>query len=215
MPNINSSIVSTTKDSAEGRGTAGQIITTGSKSTQSFVYSQAYYLNLVRQELRSQNLISVLRGRSDVEQLKSGDFVEFKATFLPSELTTIMDVVTPELVAQLTRWLLKKKELDLFEGYGSYEKTQIAALTMNEKANASADLARDVTRAVQADFRQDKTREYYGMIGHVDDALTAVTICDNTHFVVDDEDRILDGEFTVLGKLTSGPETDVPVLQRN
>jgi hypothetical protein len=204
-----------TKANGAGKGTSGHIITTGSKSTQSFVYSQAYYLNIVRQALRANNLITVLDPNSSVDNLSSGDFVEFKATFSPSELTTLMDVITPELVAQITKWLLKRSELATFDGYDKYEKVQIAALAMHEKANSTADLARDVTRAVQADFRQDKTREYYGKIGDGEKAITAITICDNAHFVVDDEDRILDGEFTVLGKVTSGAERDVPVLQRN
>ncbi|MDY7558585.1 MULTISPECIES: hypothetical protein [unclassified Cryobacterium] len=52
-------------------------------------------------------------------------------------------------------------------------------------------------------------------MGSDDDTFTAVTICDNPHFVVDDEDRILDGVFTVLGKAISPAEENVPVLQRN
>jgi hypothetical protein len=205
----------TTKADGAGKGTSRRMITTGSKSTQSFIYSQAYYLNIVRQALRANNLITVLDSDSSVDNLRSGDFVEFKATFSPSELTTLMDVVTPDLVAQITKWLLKRTELSTFDGYDSFEKVRIAALSMNEKANSTADLARDVTHAVQADFRQEKTREYYGRIGEGATAITAITICDNAHFVVDDEDRILDGEFTVLGKVTSGAEQNVPVLQRN
>jgi hypothetical protein len=143
-----------------------------------------------------------------------GDFIEYQASFSPSELVTVMDVLTPDLVAQITAWLAKHKEIAGFDGYGSFEKVQIAALRMNEQAKANADLARDVAIGVQADFRQDKTREYYGLVGE-DDPFTAITICDNSHFVVEDEDRILDGTFTVLGKITSGPAEDVPVLQRN
>lgn len=43
----------------------------------------------------------------------------------------------------------------------------------------------------------------------------AVTICDAEHFTVADEDRILDGRFTVLGKVTEGPVEDRPILERN
>jgi hypothetical protein len=65
--------------------------------------------------------------------------------------------------------------------------------------------------AVRSDFRAEKTREFYGRVNDV----TAVTICDNEHFVVEDEDRILDGSFTVLGKVTSVGDVDVPMLSRN
>lgn len=42
-----------------------------------------------------------------------------------------------------------------------------------------------------------------------------MTICDSVHFTRDDHDRVLDGEFTVLGKVTSKVEYEVPVLDRN
>lgn len=193
-----------------------KVIATGSKSTQTFVYSQAYYLNIVRRALRERALLRQVTSRSDAVALKSGDFVEYKASFSPSELTTIMDVLTPDLVAQITRWLTVRTETRLFEGFdGDFDRVRIAALAMNERAAARADLARDVTRALQSDFRQDKTREYYGVVGEGGDTVTAITICDNAHFTVDDEDRILDGVFTVLGKVTAPLEEDVPVLQRN
>lgn len=203
---------------AQGSGAyaRSKVIATGSKSTQTFVYSQAYYLNIVRRALRERGLLKRVTNRGEAATLASGDFVEYEASFSPSELTTIMDVLTPDLVAQITRWLTVKNETRLFDGFdGDFDRVKIAALAMNERAAAKADLARDVTRALQADFRQDKTREYYGLIGSGADAVTAITICDNAHFTVDDEDRILDGVFTVLGKVTSPPEDDVPVLQRN
>jgi len=52
-------------------------------------------------------------------------------------------------------------------------------------------------------------------VGGAADGVTAVTICDSVHFTCDDHDRVLDGEFTVLGKVTSKVEYEVPVLDRN
>lgn len=200
---------------AGGKGSRSKVVTTGSKTTQSFVYSQAYYLNTVRRGLRSLGLLHPLTTRGDGASLSSGDFVEFQATFTPSELITFTDVLTPDLVGAIAGYLTKRSALATFDGYESFEKVQAAALQMRERATANADIAREATKAVKADFRQDKTREYYGHIGAGPDAITAITICDNDFFVVSDEDRILDGSFTVLGKVTSAPEEDVPVLQRN
>ena len=45
--------------------------------------------------------------------------------------------------------------------------------------------------------------------------VTIVTICDAQHFTVEDEDRILDGTFTILGKVTSAPVEGLPVFERN
>jgi hypothetical protein len=78
-----------------------------------------------------------------------------------------------------------------------------------------SELAYAIARAVRVDFRSEKTREFYGTIAPGPDGVTAITICDNAHFVVEDEDRILDGDFTVLGKVTSTTSTDVPMLERN
>ena len=201
--------------SVDGSLSRSKVVATGSKTKQSFVYSQAYYLNTVRRSLRNLELLKPLGSKSDGHELRSGDFVEFEATFSPSELLTFTDVLTPDLVAEIAKFLTKRAELALFDGYDSFQQQQAAILKMGATAEARAELARAVTTAVKADFRQDKTREYYGHVGTGSDAITAITICDNSYFVVEDEDRILDGTFTVLGKVTSGPEEDVPVLQRN
>lgn len=200
---------------ASGMKGASTGVTTASKSTQNFVYSQAYYLNIVRHALNDRGLVQEVTGGATAAGLRPGDFVEYRATFSASVLSAVMDVLTPDLIGTLTQWMYKRSEVALFDGYADVEAVRKAAVRIEIVSEARAALARDVTRAVQADFRQDKTREYQGLIGSGDDSVTAITICDNRHFVVDDEDRILDGSFVVLGKVTSAPETDVPTLQRN
>lgn len=199
----------------EGEASRGKVLSTGSRGTQSFVYSRAYYLNLVRKELAQQGMLTQLDGLAASQPLKPGQLIEFEAAFTPSGITTIMDVLTPDLVAAITEWLTKRGEIATFQGYSTHDAVKTAALAMNEKATSRGDLARSVTRAVQADFRQEKTREYYGVVGADEDQVTLVTICDTDHFVVDDEDRILDGVFRVLAKVASPIETDVPILRRN
>lgn len=188
---------------------------TSTRAVQNFVYSQAYYLNLIRKALRDAGMLRTVATVEDAERLQPGDFVEYRAQFRPSEVTTLMDVVTPELVETITRTQHLRSEVKLFDGYDSYEAVQKAALRADVQAKARGELAGAITRAVKTDFRSTTTREYYGAIGSGDSTVTAVTICDAGHFTVDDEDRILDGEFTVLGKVTSGLETDAPILRRN
>ncbi|QUC01882.1 MULTISPECIES: DUF6414 family protein [Cellulosimicrobium] len=188
---------------------------TSTRAVQNFVYSQAYYLNLVRKALRDAEVLRTVANLDDARHLKAGDFVEYRAWFRPSEVTTLMDVVTPELVETITRTQHKLSEAKLFEGYGTHEDVQKAALRIDLEAGARGELAGAITRAVKTDFRSTTTREYYGAIASGDATVTAVTICDTGHFTVDDEDRILDGEFTVLGKVTSSLEADAPILRRN
>lgn len=188
---------------------------TSTRAVQNFVYSQAYYLNLIRNALRDAGVLRTVNTVEDAQRVQPGDFVEYRARFRPSEVTTLMDVVTPDLVETITRTQHMQSEAKLFDGYDSYEDVQKAALRADVQAKARGELAGAITRAVKTDFRSTTTREYYGAISSGDTTVTAVTICDAGHFTVDDEDRILDGEFTVLGKVTSSLESDAPILRRN
>lgn len=47
------------------------------------------------------------------------------------------------------------------------------------------------------------------------EAVTVITMCDRSFFTVEDSDRILDGRFTVLGKVTAEIDMDRPTLERN
>lgn len=200
---------------AAGNILRSQAVTTASRTTQSFVYSQAYYLRTVRAALRASGALRILSQESDADTLATGDIVEFSATFASSEIAALMDVLTPELVAEIASSSVIRQVAATHDDYDSYEEFQRAILAGKTRAEAQRTLAGNITRAVQADFRRDKTREYLGSIqlGHA--CITAVTICDNQHFVVADEDRMLDGEFTVLGKVISALEENVPVLRRN
>jgi hypothetical protein len=86
---------------------------------------------------------------------------------------------------------------------------------MERQIAAADEFARVLTNAARVDFRTDKTREFYGTVGTGDETVTVITICDNDHFTIGDEDRILDGHFTVLGKVSAPATEDLPVLDRN
>lgn len=82
------------------------------------------------------------------------------------------------------------------------------------RPEADSEFARAIAEAVRVDFRSAATREYFGSIG-AGVGVTAVVVCDTRSFLVDDADRILDGHFTVFGKVSTPPTNDVPVLARN
>lgn len=189
----------------------------GSKAAQNFVYSQAYYFYEVRKVLRDRGAITVVGSREDAQSLTSGDFVEYQATFQPNEIHALLDIFTPDLVAAISEHQVKDAALKGAddEVWSNSDKRQAFLQQTSERVKMRSDLARVVSEAVRVDFRSTKTREFYGTVGAGDSAVTAVTICDNTHFVVDDEDRILDGEFTVLGKVTRAVIEDLPVFERN
>jgi hypothetical protein len=191
-------------------------LTASSRLTRNFEYSQAYYLHVVRAALRNAGALKSVTSAGDAHDLRSGDFVEYQATFRPNEINALLDILTPDLIAAITHYAVNSVGIRQYTEYeDNLEGLQIFAAQNQADAQAKSDIARSVAQAVRVDFRSVKTREFYGSIGAGDQEVTAVTICDNPHFVVDDEDRILDGEFTVLGKVTSATTTDEPILERN
>ncbi|AZH83546.1 hypothetical protein EAO79_12025 [Plantibacter sp. PA-3-X8] len=198
---------------ANASRSSGTAITTSSRSSQSFVYSQAYYLDLVRQSLRDRALLVDLSDADSVDTMAIGDFVEFQATFTAPAFPSIMDVLTPDLVGAIVEFTTRRSGRDGID-FTNVAGLAAAAQELEMKASARRDLAASVTRALQADFRQEHTREYYGAITGVP-GITAVTICDADRFLVEDEDRVLDGSYRVLGKVTSLPREDMPVFERN
>lgn len=178
-----------------------------------YVYSQAYYLQVVRRYLRERGLCRSLD--SMPSQLHPGEFVEFAATFRGNEIVAILDIASPDLVSSLVEYRIRAEGLNIYDAGLTFEQRQAAAEKVYAKADNRSRLARAITEAVRTDFRSDDTREYYGAVLPVSEELTAVTICDTKHFLVDDEDRILDGDFTVLAKVFSGIEQDVSLFDRN
>lgn len=188
--------------------------TTGTASRQQFIYSQAYNLHLVRQFLEQGALLTRLTSAKQAEGVLPGSFVEYTTAFDPVELTLALDVMSPELVEAITRFTVKRDYVSRFPEEGGHEARVQHAEKMRLEADARGELARAITNAVKADTRQETTREYYGRVAN-EPALTVITICDLAHFIVDDPDRLLDGTFTVLGKVISSVETDVPTFSRN
>ena len=192
----------------------GSVSTT--RLSRNYEYSQAYYLYLIRNTLRERGQLKTVTAGSEAAGLEAGDFVEYEATFRPNEISALLDILTPDLIAAITHHHYKDEGIKLFDAYaGDYEALKVFIEKNAAKAENNAVLARAVAEAVRVDFRSEKTREFYGAIGPTSDSVTAITICDHAHFVVEDEDRILDGHFTVLGKVTSPVVRDVPILERN
>lgn len=198
----------------KGNTESGSVST--NRLSRNYEYSQAYYLYLVKNALRERGQLKTVARAAEADDLKAGDFVEYEATFRANEISALLDILTPDLIAAITYHHYRAEGLKLFDAYvGNHEGMKIFAEKNMAQAQIKSDLARAVAEAVRVDFRSGKTREFYGTIGTGDDSVTAITICDQMHFVVEDEDRILDGQFTVLAKVTSPLMNEVPILERN
>jgi hypothetical protein len=187
---------------------------TGTAARQQFVYSQAYYLHLVRQQLVETGHLHSLHSVGDAAAIAPGAFVEYTTSFDPVELTLALEVITPELVDAIAQWGVRKEWKDSYPEGADFDGIRVHAEKMKIDAEAKGAFARAIATAVQADARQGTTREYYGRIAE-NPPLTAITVCEREHFITNDPDRLLDGTFTVFGKVISGVDQDVPTFARN
>lgn len=190
-----------------------------------FVYSQAYYMDRVRNGLRAYNQVRPVKSLADAESIKVGEFIEFEATFTANEANAILDILTPELISAITHYLRRAEGIKEIRGVSDNLKENDDEISVDKihkiraiyevEAQDQADLAEAVAAAVRTDFRSDKTKEFYATIGQGNEKLTAVTVCEAEYFVSKDSDRLLDGRFTVLAKVIADASQDVPVLAKN
>jgi hypothetical protein len=181
----------------------------GQQTTRNFRYTSAFYLHHVRQDLRADGLLKKVTA-ADVESLAVGDFVEFQASFKPDELIALMDVLNPHLVSAITRWVRRGQLIPQIANADTDAHRESLIVEYQTRPEADAELAKAIAEAVRVDFRSVATREYYGAVKTAP-GVTAVVVCDTRSFLVEDADRILDGHFTVLGKVSTPPQADVPV----
>lgn len=205
--------------SGAGKMTGGEDARDEYKNHLTFQYTQANFLHNVRKELNKQDLITAIDDVSSVDELEPGTFVEFSAAFEPNEINSILDLATPDLVAAITRWLAKKDQREKFDHYYAQGNAEFQKFLQrsNLDAEARAEIAAAATRAVRQDFRNETTREYFGKVvgGSAKKHVTAITICDTEYFSSQDKDRILDGIYTVFGKVTEVSNKGVSILSRN
>lgn len=193
------------------------------KQVFAYEYTADYYLDLVRHHLRTQDLIRSVASIKRARKLQVGDWVEFQASFTANQLVAILDILTPEMAAEVARYRKRREALEGFDLLHKLEapnyQDKVAAYQIRSQMaeTAAADLAAAVTSAIRADFRGEPTREYYATIPTEDDeeSLTAIIVCEADCFLTRDPDRLLDGNFTVLGKVGSLVQRNAPVLARN
>ena len=176
--------------------------------SQTMTFDQAYLLHGVRTQLRAKELVTVIDSGADYQKVEAGDFVEYTATFEPNLLASTLDVLTPEIVARIVSTQTARKAQGLPEGE---ERQRIL-----DKASLDAGMGSAIFEAAQREFRNDSSLEFYGTVqGDPNLRVTAVTICDKSMFSHSDTDRILDGQFRVLGKVIRKLPDGYSMLDRN
>lgn len=186
----------------------------GHSGETTFAHTAAGHLHHVLTALAGSDLIRPVSRLRDARDVQVGDFVEFKATFRPNELATILDVITPNVAGDIARQIKRSESLSQMDAV-EYEDFKGWVEKRKYREDSAADLTRLLVRAIQADLRSDQTREYHAQVEGSRSTLTAVVACEATSFVTADPDRLLDGNFTVVGKVISPARKDVSVFARS
>lgn len=173
-------------------------------------YDISYHLNRLRSLLASQT--RTVTDMASADGLVTGNIVTFTGRLEPDPISAVLDIASPELTAEIARYVARRKRLQVTGDDFDVEELRASWESAEQSATTNADLARAVTSALHTDFRRSTTIEYHATIS---DGLTGIVVCENEHFVTADPDRLLDGEFTVLGKVVTSPETDTPILRKN
>jgi hypothetical protein len=174
-------------------------------------YDGALYLHRLQAALgdRIHNISSTLGPGS----VQPGQLVTFTGRFQPDPLSTLLDLATPELVSQVTHFIARQSApIDFTVDNWDMEKVKGQWAEIDREAERRSALARSIAETLRTDFRRSSTLEFHCSI---DDTLTAVVTCDAGNFVSEDTDRLLDGQFTVLGKVITPVEEDAPILRKN
>ena len=173
----------------------------------------------------------MLRGLAERGQLSAdafgasaGHIVEFTAlTVRPNEVNALLDIATPTLVREVTRFAIRqgkraenRQTIDqAAEAAGvDIDAGRITAQRAVHElaATDAAEVAEAVAAALQVDARRTATRECHAAVS---DGRNAVLICDAAHFVTADPDGLLDGQFTILGKVIKPLTPSTPILANN
>ena len=168
----------------------------GSKSSQSQeactqqkIHTPTSLFSKLRQVLFAKNLIKEIHSLEDIDNLKSGEFVEFKAILRKNPLVEIFEMMT-QLFGLVSSF---SSQEDSTHQKKNSAKPLRSMPDPNEKIRIQLDL-------ILKDLHQSNSLEILGELLEVND-VKAVLSTKIQYFNDSDSNDIVDGEFRVLGKV--------------
>jgi len=183
-----------------------------------YAHTEASAVQHIVQTLRSRKELTTIEKIKDARDVRVGDFVEFEATFRPNEVSTLLDIFTPETAGRLAKIVSRRIYLNKFKNGAKlppFDERQQHTDHQRSEEEWVSELTEVIVQGLQADLRSNTTREYYGLISGTRSPLTAVVACESSAFITADPDRLLDGEFKVFGKVISKARHDVSIFDRS
>lgn len=196
----------------KGTGERSRQSKTASGSATTMTFDHAYLLHGVRQALREKDLVTVVDDRTAYQGLQPGDFVEYRAAFEPNFIVSVLDVLTADIVQKYAYASNLKEAI-------SPEMTPDELQHAINEATLSSNQAAAIFEAAQREFRNGTSLEFYGKVVPAPDDQSlnvhAVTVCDRAMFSGGDTDKLVDGEFRVLGKVIRVMNNGYTLMDRN
>jgi hypothetical protein len=170
--------------------------------TQKMTYSNAYRLHQVKQEFNKHKELKKLKNKKSMDDIKLADFVEFQAKFEKNDFSELLDLVSPELggVLGYMYYLDELKKGQEHAQTASLDPPQFS----EQESNGRVALGRSIVESLHKEFRNELSSEFYGTICNAQGTglgAKTILVCDKQFFTNGDSDRLLDGIFTIFGKV--------------
>lgn len=181
--------ISLKTDSSRNIGTAG---TTQLETSEERVHTPASLFSYLRLELKKRDLIRTINSNNKLDNLESGEFVEFRARLQKNPL-----IETLNGIKQLMELILASSDFDkqgISQKAGGRKNQRVQANDQVQSMKQIEKLIEQVTKS--------NTLELIGKIsGEI--SLNAVISIKPDYLISRDTSEIIDGEFSILGKVSS------------
>lgn len=169
------------------------------RSTQKTTFTNSYRLQKLLDELRDYKKITKIDKNHDFSKINKAEFIEFRASFAKNELLELIELIAPEFASVAAYNFYTNNLQNKTTNKAEFEEKY------NQKiVEGWQTLAFQTATTVKSDFNNDISSEFYGTLtGRNDESLdiTANIICDNNFFTNGDTERVLDGVYSVIGKV--------------
>jgi len=174
------------------------------KLTQKTTFSNSYKLAFVLEQLRTKQKLKKVNSLNDINDLQLGDFVEYAAFFAKNEISELLEFFKDDLITALGKTDLVTMWLRLTVNEQLKKQPTNNLVIDQPMFDQLVDLTKQAILSLAHDFKGDSTTDFYGDI--IDSAsnkvgIKNIVICDDQFFSNGDSQRILDGNFKVVGKV--------------
>lgn len=185
------------------------------------VFSEQYYLKHVIDLLSKDNSLNIVDDKQKIPNLKTGDFIIFKSSFVPNPVDSLFDSVSTDLIVSIINILTYNKTKSEIEarfpgGITTDAKSEKIVEKIKEKnlesKNSKIELATSVYSILEQQFKNNNIEEIHGVLNKNSNV---VLDCEHEWFNTNNSTQIYNGEYTIFGKVASQNQNSLSKFSSN